>query len=103
MRSVCADCWAAYERLANGASGVVADPWAGVWRERVERCGCAARNAAERERHSRGLSELVAAACPECGAAAGEWCHRHGVTMGGALLMCPARYRLRDAARGVEA
>ena len=43
MTAVCADCAAAYERLANAGSGVLADPYADVWRERVERCGCTAR------------------------------------------------------------
>ena len=97
MKRVCAECFAAYDALANRGSGVLADPWVGVWRERVEKCGCAARAAA----HAAGVAALVAVACPDCGAPAGQWCRRHGVTQSGALLMCPARYRLRDEA-GVE-
>lgn len=31
--------------------------------------------------------------CPTCGAGYGEWCRRHGQTMPGALLLCPARIR----------
>lgn len=101
MKVLCADCWQAYERLANGASGVLADPHASTWRERVAACGCAERNRAEQERHAAGIAAQVAEACPECGAPAGEWCYRHGVTQAGLLLMCAARRRAA-AARAVE-
>lgn len=32
--------------------------------------------------------------CPECGAASGEWCRRHGETQAGLLLCCAARAAL---------
>jgi hypothetical protein len=36
-------------------------------------------------------------ACPECGAAAGSWCVRHGRVQPGPLLCCAARFRVRAA------
>jgi len=31
--------------------------------------------------------------CPDCGVSRGQWCERHGETLGGALLACAARHR----------
>jgi hypothetical protein len=39
--------------------------------------------------------------CPNCGAAAGAWCVRHGQTQPGPLLACAARVRAVGAVGGV--
>ena len=41
---MCDDCQARYARYANAGSGVLADPWAAVWRAEHEACGCVAEN-----------------------------------------------------------
>lgn len=92
MKIVCAECFEAFR------SGRVP-----AWRERVAACGCAERNRAEQERHAAGIAAQVADACPECGAPAGEWCYRHGVTQAGLLLMCAARRRAADVRRRAAA
>lgn len=87
MRTVCADCFQAF---VDGRA----------WREQVERCGCAARNESDRVRAAANVAALVSVECPECHAPVGEWCTRHGVTVGGLLLMCPARRRVVSHDRG---
>lgn len=37
---------------------------------------------------------VVSVACPNCGAAVGSWCVRHGQVMPGPLLACAARSRV---------
>lgn len=40
MGKVCDRCEALYVRLSNAGSGVLANPWATVWRDSVAACGC---------------------------------------------------------------
>lgn len=53
MGKVCDSCSASYDRLANRASGVLADPWAGVWRDIVNACGCRKRSEKQDETRTR--------------------------------------------------
>ena len=55
--ATCAACDALYVRWANQASGVLANPWAGIWFDVVRACGC--RERVQRVRHS--------ALCGVCG------------------------------------
>jgi hypothetical protein len=41
---MCDECRARYDRYANTGSGVLADPWAAVWRAEHEACGCVGEN-----------------------------------------------------------
>lgn len=78
----CVSCNAVYERLASrSASGVLYDPWASEYRERVQACGCES------------VADVTSVGCPACGVSAGSWCVRHGQVQPGALLACVARVR----------